>query len=83
MRSAYDVYKGEKKSEFSDNHPDFSTYTHEFIGLLDYILYSEGSISVTQLLKVPTNDDLIKSHKLPNSKFPSDHLKICARLRLN
>lgn len=83
IRSAYDVYKGDNKSEFSENHPDFTTYTHEFIGNLDYIFFSEGTLSVTQLLKVPTNDEFIKSDKLPNSKFTSDHLKIAAKLRLN
>lgn len=81
IRSAYDVYKGSNKSEFADNHPDFTTYTHEFIGNLDYILYSEGNVAVTSLLRVPTDDDVIKSSKLPNQKFPSDHLKIAAKFR--
>jgi len=81
VRSAYDVYKGSNPKEYSENHLDYTTYTHEFIGNLDYIIYSEHNLAVSQLLKVPCGDEFIKSDKLPNSKFPSDHLKIAARFR--
>ena len=82
IRSAYDVYKGQDDADRSDNYPDYTTYTQEFIGNLDYIFYSEGNVSVSHLLKLPTNDELIKSQKLPNEKYPSDHLKIAARLKI-
>jgi mRNA deadenylase 3'-5' endonuclease subunit Ccr4 len=85
LRSAYDIYKvGNNKDfeDFADNHPDFSTYTHEFIGTIDYILYSQKHLEVVELLKLPTHDVEVKSNKLPNSKYPSDHLKVGARFRL-
>jgi CCR4-NOT transcription complex subunit 6 len=85
LRSAYDIYKvGSNKDyeDYAENHPDFSTYTHEFVGTIDYILYNQNKIEVAELLKLPTHDIEVKSNKLPNSKYPSDHLKIGARLRL-
>ncbi len=85
LRSAYDIYKVSSNTDFEDyvdNHPDFTVYTHEFIGLLDYIFYSQANLEVVELLKVPTSDIEIKASKLPNSKYPSDHLKIGARFRL-
>jgi CCR4-NOT transcription complex subunit 6 len=84
LRSAYDIYKTSSNianEEFSDNHPDFTTYTHEFIGTLDYILFSSDKFEVSELLRVPTHDAEVKSLKLPNYKYPSDHLKIGARLK--
>lgn len=84
LRSAYDVYKIGNNSDFSDyaeNHPDFSIYTHEFIGTIDYILYKQDALEVVELLKLPTHDHEIKAQKLPNSRYPSDHLKIAARFR--
>jgi CCR4-NOT transcription complex subunit 6 len=84
LRSAYDVYKVSNSNDFedyADNHPDFSTYTHEFIGNLDYIIYSQKSLEVVELLKLPTHDHEVKAQKLPNSKYPSDHLKVGARFK--
>jgi len=80
IRSAYDSYKG-LKNENVENHPDFTTYTHEFIGNLDYIIYNDNNLAVSQLLRVPCNDEVIKKEKLPNFKYPSDHLKIAARFK--
>jgi len=85
LRSAYDVYKVSSNKDFeeyADNHADFTTYTHEFIGTLDYILYSSKLLEVVELLKVPTHDTEVKGLRLPNNRYPSDHLKIGARFRL-
>ena len=85
LRSAYDIYKVGSNTDYADwseNHPDFSTYTHEFIGTLDYILYTANNLEVLELMKLPTHDVEVKTNKLPNSKYPSDHLKIGARFRL-
>jgi CCR4-NOT transcription complex subunit 6 len=84
LRSAYDVYKVSNVNDYkdyADNHPDFSVYTHEFIGTLDYIFYSQKDIEVVELLKLPTHDHEVKAQKLPNAKYPSDHLKIGARFK--
>lgn len=82
LRSAYDVYRNEKRADFNniaENHPEYTTFTHEFVGTLDYLFYTDDKIEVTDLLKCPTNDPEIKNMKLPNHKFPSDHLKVAAR----
>lgn len=84
LRSAYDVYKQSSNIEnddYADNHPDFTTYSHEFIGNLDYIIYTQNSLELTDLLRVPTHDTEVKGLKLPNYKYPSDHLKIGAKFR--
>ena len=84
LRSAYDVYKVssvDDNSSYADNHPDYTTYTHEFSGNIDYILYSSQNIELVQLLKIPTHDTEIKGLKVPNHRYPSDHLKIGAKLK--
>jgi len=84
LRSAYDVYKVSKVTDYedyADNHPDFTTYTHEFIGTLDYVIYSKNNLEVTELLKCPTHDTEVKALKLPNARYPSDHFKVGARFK--
>jgi len=85
LRSAYDSYKVENGKgnlkDWAENHPDYTTYTEEFVGTLDYILHSE-QLKVLELLRIPTQNKDIASHKLPNFRFPSDHLKIAARLEI-
>lgn len=84
LRSAYDSYKMgsmSDKPDYAENHPDFTVYTKEFIGTLDYLLYSSKHFSVSQVLNVPTHDPEVKSSKLPNKTYPSDHFKIAARFK--
>lgn len=84
LRSAYDCYKFSRINDdpdFANNHPDFTTYTQEFIGTLDYLIYSAKHFQVTQILNVPTHDPEVKSAKLPNKTYPSDHFKIAARFK--
>lgn len=84
LRSAYDSYKKYNDKftsvlESGENHPDFTVHTKDDSLMLDYIIYNSNKLKVTDLLKVPTQDPDIKLTKLPNSKYPSDHLKIAAR----
>ena len=84
LRSAYDVYKASSADEVSayvKNHPDYTTYTHEFSGNIDYIFYSSENLELVQLMKIPTHDTEIKGLKLPNHRYPSDHLKIGAKFK--
>ena len=84
LRSAYDCYKLGSlvdQPDYTQNHPDFNVYTQEFIGNLDYLFYSVKHFQVTQVLNVPTHDPEVKSAKLPNKTYPSDHFKIAARLK--
>lgn len=82
LRSAYDIYKSgttKLSEDYESNHPDFTNYTHEFIGTIDYIFYTNKNLEIADLLKLPTHDIEVKTQKLPNNKYPSDHLKIGAR----
>jgi CCR4-NOT transcription complex subunit 6 len=84
LRSAYDIFKTNRVNDVSDyveNHPDFTTYTHEFVGTLDYVLYTPEKLQVTELIQIHTNDPEIKGLKVPNYRYPSDHLKIGARFK--
>jgi len=71
-----------KFNELADNHPDFTNYTEEFNGCLDYILYSADKLELNALMEVPNNIE-IKNLKLPNYRYPSDHLKIAAQFRFS
>jgi len=84
LRSAYDSYKCENENEFDyiKNHPDFTNFTLEFKGNLDYIIYSKEYFKLKELLKIPTDDSIINKSTLPNKYYPSDHLKIAARFEL-
>lgn len=85
LRSAYDCYKNSilsSEPDYTNGHPDFTAYTEEFSGTLDYIIYSSKHFSVTQVLNVPTHDPEVKSAKLPNKTYPSDHFKIASRFKL-
>jgi len=84
LRSAYDSYKKDKiieKYDYANNHPDFTVYTEEFIGNLDYIIYSTKHFKITQLLDIPINDPNVRTFKSPNKVYPSDHFKIAARFQ--
>lgn len=67
-------------NKLADNHPEFTNFTDEFYGCLDYIFYSKESLVVSELMEIPNNLE-IKNIKLPNYKFPSDHLKIGAKFK--
>mmetsp|Transcript_24405 Transcript_24405/g.61203 ORF Transcript_24405/g.61203 Transcript_24405/m.61203 type:complete len:695 (-) Transcript_24405:149-2233(-) len=60
--------------------PGFTNYTADFIGALDYLFYTQGSIRVNAVLQ-----PLDKSHvvtALPNAVFPSDHTSLVAEFEI-
>lgn len=80
MRSAYDEYsRGENMTE---KHPLFTAKSENFQGCLDYILYDEKGLEVTKLLRVNCDDEEISNFGLPNSKYPSDHMKVAAEFAI-
>jgi len=72
LRSAYAAVTGE---------PPFTNYTGDFVGVLDYIWYSEELLSAERVL-VPLSEDIIISHNgaLPNPYMCSDHISIACDL---
>ena len=84
LRSAYDSYRNEVRSEkfgFLRNHPKYTNYTNKFIDTIDYIFYSKSLINL-KILKIPDvekdRSDKKENLFLPNHKYPSDHLKLVA-----
>lgn len=61
--------------------PEFTNFTADFKGCLDYIFYDKRNIKLLQF--VPFIDESILSQHtaLPNVVFPSDHLALVADLR--
>ena len=58
--------------------PEFTNYTFYFKGTIDHILHN-SKLKVLELLEVPKKDHLKAEKTLPNSVFPSDHLRIEAK----
>ena len=84
LRSAYDSYRNEVRSEkfgFLRNHPKYTNYTNKFIDTIDYIFYSKSLINL-KILNIPDvekdRSDKKENLFLPNDKYPSDHLKLVA-----
>lgn len=61
--------------------PEFTNYTGDFKGCLDYIFYDKQSIKL--LRSIPLFDEAVLSENvaLPNKVFPSDHLALVADLK--
>ncbi|GJQ66889.1 hypothetical protein Trydic_g7911 [Trypoxylus dichotomus] len=61
--------------------PEFTNYTDEFKGCLDYI-FCQKHMTVTQVLPFPPEEELAEDIALPNQYFPSDHLALVADIKL-
>jgi len=72
FKSAYAAVTGE---------PQFTNYSGDFVGVLDYIWYSEDTLSAERILS-PLSEEIILSHNgaLPNPHMCSDHIPIACDL---
>ncbi|KAI4464907.1 carbon catabolite repressor protein 4 [Holotrichia oblita] len=61
--------------------PEYTNYTEDFKGCLDYI-FCQSNVKVTQVLPFPAEEDLSTDTALPNKYFPSDHIALVADLKL-
>ena len=59
--------------------PQFTNYTVSFKGALDHIMHN-NKLRVIDLLELPKIDDIVLEQALPSSRFPSDHIRIEAKL---
>jgi len=63
--------------------PPFTNYNSDFMGVLDYLWYSEQSLRVLGVLQPYSLDDVMQQKSpLPNPHFPSDHIPIMAEMEL-
>lgn len=60
--------------------PPFTNYTGDYIGVLDYVWYTEDTLRVCGLLQ-PVDHTTISS-PLPNPHFPSDHISLLTEFEI-
>ena len=75
LKSAYGNYN-------EGSHPAWTHYKDVFQGTLDYIFHSP-TLSVMNLLPLPSEEEVTAEVAIPNSVFPSDHLPIMAEFSFN
>ena len=59
--------------------PQFTNYTRDFVGTLDYI-FSTPRLHPVSMFEIP-NEETLRKHNdspLPNLQYPSDHIALCA-----
>ncbi|XP_015601826.1 2',5'-phosphodiesterase 12 [Cephus cinctus] len=60
--------------------PEYTNYTAEFADCLDYIFYQTDNLKVSQVIPMPSNEELKLHTALPSVVFPSDHISLCVDL---
>ncbi|KAK0084782.1 hypothetical protein PV326_006154 [Microctonus aethiopoides] len=61
--------------------PEYTNFTIEFADCLDYIFYESNKLNVTQVVPMPSKDELTLHGAIPSVVFPSDHIAICADMQ--
>lgn len=62
--------------------PKFTNYVGNWYGDLDWILCSRDTVEVQSLAPIPEESTLQQDTALPSKEFPSDHVSLCADLKL-
>lgn len=62
--------------------PEYTNYTPEFSGCLDYIFYEKDKFEVQQVVPMPSKEEIILHTGLPSVVLPSDHVSLCVDLKL-
>ena len=61
--------------------PPFTNFNYDFMGVLDYIWFSEKSLRLSGILQPVSEEDILQQKSpIPNPNFPSDHICIAAEL---
>jgi mRNA deadenylase 3'-5' endonuclease subunit Ccr4 len=79
LDSVYNQYQ--EGSSREARNPKWTNYTVGFKGTIDHIFVSPN-VTINKILDIPTDKELQSEVALPNSKFPSDHIRIAAILQL-
>lgn len=82
------VVEQQKRLDPHYGEPQFTNYTREFEGTLDYIFYSDDLLAPISLLELPSPEDLEREQiedppepTMPNSRWASDHVAILAEFK--
>jgi CCR4-NOT transcription complex subunit 6 len=52
------------------------------MGCIDHIFYNQG-VTLHETLDIPLDSELLKEVALPNTLFPSDHIRLQARFSID
>lgn len=63
--------------------PDYTNYTLDFKGCLDYIYYSHQHLECKMIVPLPDDAELARHAGLPSEVFPSDHVSLVADFSWN
>eukprot|EP01114_Cavostelium_apophysatum_P020466 TRINITY_DN6864_c0_g1_i2.p1 TRINITY_DN6864_c0_g1~~TRINITY_DN6864_c0_g1_i2.p1 ORF type:complete len:609 (-),score=205.83 TRINITY_DN6864_c0_g1_i2:981-2807(-) len=55
--------------------PTFTNCTSEFVGVLDYLFFSQDSLGVSKVLQ-PVDEETVRLTRLPNAYMNSDHISL-------
>ncbi|XP_044752653.1 2',5'-phosphodiesterase 12 [Coccinella septempunctata] len=60
--------------------PQYTNFTSGFADCLDYIFYQKTNLKVTQVVPLPSNEELTQHTALPSIVAPSDHVALISDL---
>ncbi|KAI9190472.1 Glucose-repressible alcohol dehydrogenase transcriptional effector [Blastocladiella emersonii ATCC 22665] len=70
------------KSSYADSKVTFTNMVPNFVGVIDYIWYTNNTLSVIGLLGGVDKNYCKKVVGFPNAHFPSDHIPLLAEFRV-
>ncbi|XP_018561321.1 2',5'-phosphodiesterase 12 [Anoplophora glabripennis] len=61
--------------------PKYTNFTAGFADCLDYIYYEKSNLAVSQVVPLPSHEEVTQHTALPSIVFPSDHMSLVSDLR--
>ncbi|XP_057327540.1 2',5'-phosphodiesterase 12 [Microplitis mediator] len=61
--------------------PEYTNFTVEFADCLDYIFYESNKLEVSQVIPMPSKEELALNSAIPSVVFPSDHIALCVDMK--
>ncbi|CAH1993621.1 unnamed protein product [Acanthoscelides obtectus] len=76
-------FKQELKLNSACGTPQYTNFTAGFANCLDYIYYDTDNLQVSQVVPLPSQEELTQNVALPSVVFPSDHIALISDLKWN
>ena len=71
-----------KALDRATSEPPFTNVTHDFVGTLDYIFYTDDTLAPLSLLELPSEKECRNKYGgLPNTQCSSDHVALMAEFQ--
>lgn len=61
--------------------PDYTNYTPDFQGCLDYVFVDADQLQVEKVYPLIEHEHVVANTAIPSEKIPSDHLALVCDLR--